>query len=213
MNFSMGVLVVGVATDGNAWATWAGLFAGVSALAAVSTAWFALQSLKAAMEDSAERSRPVVVAELKPDPTSFNRVIFAVVNYGVGSAHNVQVTFDPAPLVIANDPREVGIADAIDERWSRPLNLLPPGGQRRNVYYELDDETNENDQPLPDAFTAHVTYDAPRGGKPHTYTESFELSMRDWLNETRAEDTTKGAETKRVAAALEAIARGVGRVS
>lgn len=189
------------------------LFAGVAALAAIFTAWLARQSLQAAMEDSAERSRPVVVAELVPNPLMDDRMNFAVINYGTGVAHNVRVTFEPDPLIIEGDPREARVARVLVDRWAQALKVLPPGGQRRNVYYLMHPDSGENREPLPDSFKVNVAYDALRGGKQHTYCDVFELDMKFWQGETRSVVSTPNSEEKRRTAALEAIARGVGRYS
>lgn len=189
------------------------VFAGISALAAVFTAWLARRSLTAAMEDSAEASRPFVVCEFVSNPLRDDRMIFAVVNYGRGVARDVELTFAPDPLLIPDDPRPAKASRRLVDRWKRPLAVLPPGGQARNVYYLLDHQRGGNIEPLPDSFEVTVSYRANRGGKPYTYTDHFVLDLGHWFDETRSVETTRGAEAKRSTAALEAIARGIGRYS
>lgn len=215
MNTYLGDLVAGASADGGETAaTWAAAFAGASALATITTAAVAVWSLLAAKEDSAERARPVVVVELVPNPMIEGRMIFAVVNYGSGLARNVRVAFEPDPLIIENDRRESKASKVLVERWAEPLEMLPPGGQRRNVYYVMDPKTGENMEPLPDSFTVKVSYEAQRGRKSdHRYCDTFHIAMGDWQGETRSVNTTPNAEPKRVAEALEAIARGLGRYS
>lgn len=215
MNTYLGDLVAGASADGgDTAALWAAAFAGVSALATIATAAVAVWSLLAAKEDSAERARPVVVAELVPNPMIEGRMSFSVVNYGAGLARNVRVAFEPDPLIIEDDPREPKASKVLVARWAEPMEMLPPGGQRRNVYYVMDPKTGENMEPLPDSFTVKVSYEAQRGRKSdYRYCDTFHIAMGDWRGETRSVNTTRDAEPKRVAEALEAIARAVGRYS
>lgn len=77
-------------------AAWAATFAGVSALGAVTTAVIAAWSLKGSRDDSRERSRPVIVAELQRNPLTHGAQSLIVRNYGASVAKDVSVKFDPA---------------------------------------------------------------------------------------------------------------------
>lgn len=193
----------------NDWGQWLQNLAALATIAAAGVAAWALWSAK---NDAREATRPSVVAELEPDPLSGDRANLVIRNYGVSPAHNLRVTFEPDPLVIS-DNRPRGMADALANRYKSPIVTLPPGRQLTNVYWDTHWEGDDHDNrlPLPETLAVKVEYTSRRGKRDIPYSDTFRLAMSQVQGETRTNRTTDGKEQDRMAVALEALARGLGR--
>lgn len=80
--------------DANFWAAVAALGGVAAAVAAIVTATIAAKTLSAMRQDSLDRSRPVMIAELRPGVLTRNAELH-ITNQGLSVARNVEVTFAP----------------------------------------------------------------------------------------------------------------------
>ena len=171
--------------------------AGASALAAIVTAIVAVRSLVGTRRDSRDRTRPVIVAQLKRAPLSHGTLDLILSNYGSTSAEHVQVGFDP-PLP---DPSNLPPSDMrqwIALRYSKTFNQWPPGMTLSNVYRAGHDAV--------EAVTVSVRYQGQDGTQ---YRDDFELDPDALIKETQASPSSTTPAEKRVIGALEAMARAL----
>lgn len=184
--------------------TWTA-FGSIATVSAAVVAIFTLISLK---QDSADRTRPMLIAELKHTVLTRDAELL-VRNVGQSVARNVKVDFDPPlPDPADGDAEErVGVLTPfLQRRYSRVIPTFPPGMVMDNFYQDAED----NDEPVPDDFTVTIAYTDSHGRK---YTDSYDLTMgtlRDQSGAYPANTDEKGIQ-RRWVKALEAIARGVGR--
>lgn len=194
--------------DANFWAAVAAVGGVAAAVAAIVTATIAAQTLRAMRNDSQDRSRPVMIAELKHGVLTKNAELH-ISNRGLSVARNVAVTF--APPISPHCPGKTldecdHIAHYIAERYARPIPVIAPGADLDNLYQTA----GSGYEPVPDNFFVTLKYedDQKRG-----YQDSFELSMDVLRKQSGAYPSTKGdeAQRRRLVTAIEHIARGVGR--
>lgn len=177
----------------------AAIAAGTSALAAIVTAVVAVRSLAGSRRDSRDRTRPVIVAQLKRAPLSPGTLDLVLSNYGATSAKDVQVRFDP-PLP---DPSNLSASDMrqwIGLRYARTFSQWPPGMTLSNVYRAGHDAV--------EPVTVTVSYQGQDGTR---YRDSFELDPDALIKETQVSPSSTTPEEKRVVSALEAMARALDR--
>ncbi len=184
----------------NAATTWTAF----GSLATITAAVVAIWTLVALKRDSADRTRPVLIAELRAAVLTHDAE-FIVRNVGQSVARNVHVTFDPPlPGPDADDP---GYSTPfLQRRYSRVIPTFPPGMVMDNHYQDADDR----DEPTPDDFTVTISYCDAHG---RTYTDSYDLTINVLLDQTAARRGGDDDEAMRgrTVEALEAIARGIGR--
>jgi hypothetical protein len=181
--------------------TWAAMASVATVMAAVVGIW-TLVSLR---QDSRDRTRPVMIAEIRPGVLS-DVAELLVRNAGPSVAKNVRFTFNPALPVLEGAEAAGKLTPYLKRRYSRTVPTFGPGMVMHDVYQSA----SEPFEPVPDDFTLTVDYDDTHG---RHYTDSYELSVTTLRDHTRTEpgDRDEPALQLRVARAVEAIARGVGR--
>lgn len=181
--------------------TWTALASIATIMAAVVAIW----TLAALKQDSRDRTRPVLIAELKRSVLTA-AVELHVRNVGQSVACNVSVTFDPDLDQLVAADKEGVLMPFLQRRYSRVISTLAPGADLDNVYQYVRNPTRD----IPDDFTINLTY-TDMHDRP--YTDTYHLSVKSVLNQSGLypQDTDdEGALRKRLANAVEAIARGVG---
>lgn len=182
--------------------------AGVSALAAITTACIAVLTLIRASADSRKRSQPSVIAEVRPAPGSHSVIDFVVTNTGPTVAREVSVSFDP-PISIPEDRKdEPLVVSYLIQRYSVPIPTIAPGQELSNSYWvgEQRGARIENSEPTPERVRVTVRY---RGIGRRWLSESFVLAVDTITLNTWAEShSTSSVENrlKSVADSLKAIA-------
>ena len=178
---------------------WVAISVIVTGLATVVTAIVAMFSLTGSRQDSRERTRPVLVPQLRRELLSHGTINLVLHNFGVSSAHNVSVAFDPS----LPDPQELDSADMrkwIGERYAAPYPLIAPGMSLSNVYRAGQDKVQ--------AFTMKLTYSGSDGRRYHGH---FHLDPGPLLKETTANPSDSNNRELRLIKAVEAIVRSVDR--
>lgn len=186
--------------------TWSALFAGLSGLAAVTTAAVAIWSLIGARSDSRQRTRPVVIATLQKGPSTSHGVIYLTIeNVGNSVARRTSVTFDPPlPDYETTDDGQPGVvAPFLRRRYSDQLPTLAPRQTLKNVYSYIAVGHQGNVEPMPDQFTVTVTYyDANNKRK---YIDLFPLDCGNVALDTASSPGSGNDPDKRRTQAIEAV--------
>lgn len=205
----------------SAWATAIG--AGgtvVAATAAVAAGVVAIGTLRATKRDSRDRSRPMVGAELVPDPHRSARMASLVVrNFGPSVAYNVKVDFDPPLVEGKTHSGQRSIVPFIIKRYAEPIPTFMPGNELSNVYFigkedpDSPDDVIRNDEPIPERVTVKVTY----GSAPDefdTYSDTFilDMSVHLWGTFSTHSDSPQALQ-KRSTHALEQVGSSLVRVA
>ena len=189
----------------NDWSNAATTWTAFGSIATVAAAVVAIWTLIALKQDSADRTRPVMVAKLRAAVLTHDAE-FVVTNVGQSVARNVKVDFDP-PIPVLEGAAAVGLGTPyLQRRYSRVIPTFPPGLVLYNSYQDAKD----NDEPTPDDFTVTINYSDTQG---RTYTDGYDLTI-DVLKGHAASypgNTDDKGMRRRAIRALEAIARGVGR--
>lgn len=150
---------------------WSVLFAGVSGVAAIVTASIAGWALVQASHDSKERSRPVVVAELRHAGVKGSQSL-VIRNYGLTVARDVQITFDPQLPKGDSHPA----SKIIRERYRRPIPTMPPGMELKNIYLIGTPGPGPNfvpAEPIPEQVTIVICYKS--ANSKDSYVDSYLL--------------------------------------
>jgi hypothetical protein len=182
------------------WATPTTTWTAMGSIATVAAAVVAIWTLVALRQDSRDRTRPVIIAEICAAVLS-NVGELIVRNVGPSVAKNVTFKFDPEL------PTSGGIvAPYLQRRYSRTIRIFGPGMMIHDVYQYA----REPREPVPDEFTLTINYDDMRG---RHYTDSYELSVVTLQDHIRTNPSGDDESTlqRRTTEAVEAIARGVGR--
>ncbi|MFT3716476.1 MAG: hypothetical protein QM774_11160 [Gordonia sp. (in: high G+C Gram-positive bacteria)] len=180
----------------------------VGAIATAIAALVAIWTLFALRADSKDRTRPIVVATLQPSILTRNYE-FHVANLGQSVAKKVKVTFEP-PLPLLPGSLDDNIDQfatwSLQRRYARVIPTLAPGQVLDNLYQDARDK----DEPVPDSFAVVVTYIDDRNRK---YVDTYELSTEVLSLQTGSYPSTDSdtGRQKRLVAAIESIARGIGR--
>lgn len=151
-----------------------------TAVAGIATALAAIVAIVAvvfAARDFHERSRPVVIAEVRIPKGGYSSLDFVVRNAGQSVARNVRVAFDP-PLK-QEGPGAFSLRTALAKRYALTIPVLAPGQELSNVI-AIDDE-DERQSDLPHKFSVKVEYDR---GRKSRYDEEFEFDLQVYFNET-----------------------------
>ena len=179
---------------------------GVGAIATVAAAVVAIVTLIALRRDSADRSRPVIAASLERTVLSPGAVDLVVKNVGSGVAKNVRTTFLPSI-----GPDSGGLGSLIRRQYGLAIPTIAPAQTMINGYAVLKrDDSGQPDENVPETFTITFDYEDPRGRK---YRDSYDLTLRTLATQTYTTRTVTGkdAHVRRLAEALESIARNIGR--
>lgn len=200
---AVGAIVAVLASSGAAepTTTWTALGSIATATAAVVAIW----TLIALKQDSADRTRPVIVAELKPAVLTRNAELI-IRNAGQSVARDVNVAFDPPLPVLEGAEAEGTTTPFLQRRYSRTIPTLAPGMVLDNFYQDATDAT----EPVPDDFSVTIRYTDMHGRQ---YADTYELSLDALRDQTGSypSNTDERGMQRRWVKALEAIARGVGR--
>lgn len=180
--------------------TWTAL----ASIATVAAAVVAIWTLIALKQDSADRTRPVIVAELKAAVLTTDAELH-ISNMGQSVARNVRVEFDP-PLPTPADENAGVLTPFLQRRYSRTIPTFAPGMVMDNYYQDAE----ENKEPVPDDFTVTVGYSDTHGRE---YFDSYDLTINTLRDQTRSypSNTDERGMQRRFIRALESIARGVGQ--
>lgn len=189
------------------------VFAAVGTLATALTAIIAIATLIAARRDSRDRSRPLIIAELRREPLAHGTINLVVRNLGASPARNVHLSF---PAFAGVSPETIPQSDSwhwILRRYEHAVDLWAPGWELRNTA-----KFGHNDRL--DPFDIIVSYnsisDSPRRAKAR-YSDCFRLDSQVISTSSQAgpaDAPTSGADwagawTKRGVRAIEVIARSL----
>lgn len=179
-----------------------------SAAAIVITAMVALRTLNAHKRDSEATSRPMMMANLEPDPLEGRIAHLVIANLGRGIAKDVSVTFDPKTIHIATQIRARERAAQLLSRYEHPVSTWPPHYVQRNVYAHWGDGVNLLG--LSPRVNVTITYDSDSG---KSYAEHFTLDIDHvrFATSVRPSGGSWKALVTRGVSALESTARAVGR--
>jgi hypothetical protein len=187
------------------WATPTTTWTAMGSIATVAAAAVAIWTLVALRQDSRDRTRPVMIAEIRPAVLS-DVAELHIRNAGPSVAKNVSFEFDPE-LPALEGPEAAGMTTPyLQRRYSRTIPIFGPGMTMHDDYQSA----NDPDEPVPEEFTLTINYFDMHGRE---YNDSYELSV-EWLRDhiySRPGDTHDEAIRRRIAEAVEAVARGVGR--
>lgn len=165
----------------------------------------AAKALKAQQRQHADATRPVLIAELRPNPISQNAADLRVTNYGASPAREVRVE------VQLGDDGADGSPSArqfLEQRYGSPIDVIPPGGSRSNLYFIRTDKGNHFD--LPNTLTVTLRYRGDSTGVH--YAEVFPLEMSQaLLTETRVGWRKGNGVADAIARALQSIAESQDR--
>ena len=152
---------------------WAAVIPGVSALAALLTAAFAIVTIRQAAQDSRDRTRPVVIVRLTPGPKLSHGYLYLIMqNMGDSVARDLAVTFDPEMTSRETDAGQRLIAGPfIRRRYSRKMPLLAPKERLSNTYYAFEHALQSG---VPKTCRVSVEY---RDDRDKTYRDSVLLDV------------------------------------
>jgi hypothetical protein len=169
------------------------------AAAVIVTAIYAGATLRATREDSRARTRPVMVAELVPEPLSHGTTLLRIRNAGASVASEVETTFDPAPPADVDALPDSDMWKWLYQRYRKPVPTWAPGWTLSNVIRAGHD-------PL-DALSVTLSY---QGSDGHHYSDVYILHPDHVMKATsstpsKATDTVKLEQQK--ISALQALVR------
>jgi hypothetical protein len=175
---------------------------GLSAMAAIATGVIAITALRASARDSADRSRPVVVAEFQLATESDTSTDLVIRNDGATVARNLRVSFDRD--IITGDPDKDRGASSIQQRYSRVIGVLSPKQELRNTWWfgasVAGSDRLQNLNPTPDEVVITLKYE-DLGGVP--YQDEFDLHVDVMLHSTHSfSSTSVRGQLKTMAQAL-----------
>ena len=175
---------------------------GLSAMAAITTGIVAISALRASARDSADRSRPVVVAEFQLATESDTSADLVIRNDGATVARNLRVSFDRD--IVTGDPDKDKGAGSIQQRYSRIIGVLSPRQELRNTWWfggsVAGSDRLENLNPTPDEVVVTVNYEDLNGVE---YRDDFELHVDVMLHSTHSfSSTSVRGQLKTMAQAL-----------
>lgn len=170
----------------------------VSAAATVITALIAVLALQSTARDSRDRTRPLLVAELRRSTLGSQTQDLVIKNYGASVARDVTLIFDP-PLTETDDISKN--VHWICERFRRPVSVWAPGTMMSNVYKHPEEN--------PGRRTVLISY---RGPGRERYADKFDIDPAVMDLESFSNPSERpGTELERMVIALHAIARATDR--
>jgi hypothetical protein len=172
--------------------TWASLgtwLTGIATLAmAVAVIWtvkYARDTLEANKQDSRERTRPVMVADLRPELLSHGTTLMVIKNYGASPASEVKLTFDRDMPENLDDLPDSDNWKWIFQRYQFPVHTWAPGWARTNVVRFGGDDL--------EPITVTISY---LGRDAHVYEETYLLEPAHVMKETAASPSDSDIATK-----------------
>lgn len=186
--------------------------AAVSTLMAIATAIVAVLALRQTARDSADRSRPMVLAEFRRAVNSDRTVDLVIRNAGASMARDVHVTFDPVPVI----PDDGGpyVTSVLLRRYERPVSVLTPGQELSNIWWsgrEGDGTKLVNAEPTPDTVTIGITY---RGDRGKAYSESITLDVETITHTSYATSSTSfPGRMESITKSLAAVEKHLGSIA
>lgn len=181
-------------------------WSGVTGITAVIAGAIGVLTLRALRQDSRDRSRPVVSAELTPVVLSHGTSELVIQNVGQSVAKDVKVTFAPE---ITEDMGQ--ISAFLARRYSRIIPTMGPGRRLTNIYATWRGDGSEDlHEPVPPELAVTITYTDAHG---YRYTDCYDISIYTLRNQTTSSpsNTDEAGMRRRHVQAVEAIARGVHR--
>jgi hypothetical protein len=180
-------------------------WAGVTAIAALITGVIAVVTLLAIRQDSRDRTRPVIVADLLPELFTPSTSELVVQNVGQSVAKEIRVTFEPA---ITEEMGE--LVAYVARRYSRVIPTMGPGRRLSNIYAHMKPGTGLADEDVPHHLVVDISYKDAHG---YAYRDRYGLTLDTLLGETNSNpsNTDEAGMRRRLVRALEETARGVNR--
>lgn len=160
------------------WAAPTTIWAGLGSVATLATAAIAIGTLLALKQDSRDRSRPMMVAQLQPAVLNVQHSELKVTNAGPSVAKNVRVEFDPALPVLDETTHGDRNAFYLQRRYSKVIPTVPPGMVLWNVYRKA----TEPEEPLPRRSASHSRMKTRTVGP--TSTSMTSRLRRSWMKRT-----------------------------
>lgn len=184
----------------------AAFWAGVTGVTAIIAGAVAIATLRAIKQDSRDRSRPVVIADLLPVVLSRGTSELVVQNVGQSVAKNVRVRFSPP---ITDD---MGVlAGYVARRYRSAIPTLGPGRRLTNIYgHWTGNGGNALTESVPMEVSVDISYEDSHS---RSYRDEYHLSMHTLRNQTTStpSNTDDAGMQRRAVRAWEEIARGVHR--
>lgn len=195
-------------------AFWTAVATGVGAVATVIAAFVAVRTLLALKRDSADRTRPMMSADLRPVTLSQGTSELLVTNLGGSVARNVRVTFTPELPNLQGAEASGKVTPFMRRRYSNTLPTFAPGRRLTNIYAVQVPGVGGaliNDEPTPDEIEVAFTYEDDRGTK---YQDRYPLTLA-MIRDQTSSHPSGGPDTyaKRTVVAVETIAQTLGRES
>jgi hypothetical protein len=188
---------------------WGWDWGAVESIATVVAAVIAIWTLVAVRADSRDRSRPVVVAELRHAPIA-TYMSLVVRNAGASVAKDIAVRLDPDLEHWTGGQKDFG-RKAIVQRYEKRIPTLGPGQELSNIFRF--DATNEAESELPLDLLVTVSYERSRLWRTR-YRDEFPLSVRVMAHETWVESSkSTDSQIEKSRRALEAIAEALKKVT
>lgn len=184
--------------------------AAVSCIAAMITAVVAVWTLRWAAIDNRERSEPMMLAEFRRPKHSNHGIDLVVRNAGPTPATNVEVKFDPMP-VVPNDGQRY-VTRYLLRRYAHLIPVIAPGQELTNLWCssrpEPTGEGTYNHEPTSDSVIVTISYRGLR--KRHVFTQTFhlEVDLIKMTTEQVASESELG-RMRAIAASLQKIERSL----
>jgi hypothetical protein len=181
---------------------WSATFSGFSALAAIITGVIAARTLQSQKQDSRDRTRPVVIAALRPGPSFTHGYLYLEVkNRGLSVAREVRVTFEPDIEDELPRGKSTGVEGPyIARRYAEPIPVMAPGQGFINIYWAA--RLEELGEVLtPPSVRVTVEY---KDDRDRAYSDAFALEVESHKQETTANPRGSNDLPKRTAQAIEA---------
>jgi hypothetical protein len=188
----------GLATPTTTWTA-------MGSIATVAAAVVAIWTLAAVRQDSRDRSRPVMIAEIRAGVLSEIAELI-VRNVGPSVARRVTFKFDPELPILEGAAADGLTTPYLQRRYSRTVPTFGPGMVMHDVYQSA----NPPFEPVPEDFTLTIDY---YDAHDRHYTDSYELSVITLHDHTRTESADNDLPNlqRRTTRAVEAVARAIGR--
>lgn len=165
----------------------------VGGISAVAAAVNGSRTLRRARTDSADRSRPYVIAEFRDRELAHMTILFVVRNLGQTEARNLKVAFTPDLPVAPEDQVPADTIKFIKRRYANPIKLLAPGQELDNTYSVGEPQPDEVRSPK--QVTVALSYDGPNN---RHYETTFELDTELLSTRTYVTSSSDPSEQMKV---------------
>jgi hypothetical protein len=177
--------------------------ASLSAVLTTVTAVVAVQTLRAAREDSRARSRPIIIASLQRELLTQGTINLVLRNFGASVATGVTVSFDPGPPADLESLPDGDMRKWLLQTYEKPIHTWPPSWELSNVVRAGHDDI--------EPFAVLIEYFGPDGTR---YSERIDIDPLPVLKHTTATPTKSDSPIKigqQAVSALQAIVRAIHR--